>query len=119
MVKSIVKEIGELAFFEDEPILILFNTTAPNGLREVCVIHDFEDVPERNMLKKGSKIFFDDQEYTVVDIGNVANETLFDLGHISLYFDLPEGEQVLPGSAALYPNKVPQIKVGTTIKFIK
>lgn len=117
MVKSTVKEIGEFAFFEDVPVLILFNSTAPEGLREVCVIHDFDEVANQEMLKEGSKIVFGEQEYTVEKIGDVANSTLYELGHISLYFDLKD-EELLPGSAALSPNEIPKIEPGDVIQFI-
>lgn len=119
MITSKITEIGEDAFFEGYPILILFNDTAPEGIREVSIIHTFETPPNKEMLVKGSKIYFADQEYTVEDIGYVANETLYDLGHVSLYFGLEEGTELLPGSAKLHPYTVPTIKVGDVIKFVK
>lgn len=119
MVKSDIIEVGELADFEDEPVIILFDDTAPPGLREVCVIHKFEAPIEKDFLQKGSKIIFGDEEYTVVNIGHVANETLYDLGHISLYFDYDDPDEILPGSAYLSPNKKPQVKAGDTITFVK
>ena len=118
MIKSEVKEIGEFAFFEDVPVLILFNTTAPEGLREVCVIHDFQDDPNEQMLQEGSKILFGDQPYVVEQIGHLANSSLLELGHVSLYFDLGN-EELLPGSVALHPNVVPEVNVGDIIQFIK
>lgn len=118
MIKSEVKEIGEFAFFEDAPVLILFNTTAPEGLREVCIIHDFQDDPNEEMLHVGSKIMFGQQTYVVEDIGHVANGSLYELGHASLYFDIGD-EDLLPGSIALSPNVVPEINVGDVIQFIK
>ena len=119
IIKSEIKEIGVDSHFEGEPIMILFNSTAPEGLRDVCVIHDFTDEPNKDMLKKGSKMIFGDQEYMVEDIGGVANETLFDLGHASLYFELAEGEELMPGAIKLTPNKLPDVKVGDVIQFCK
>lgn len=119
MISSKILEIGELAISEDYPILILFNNTAPSEFREISVIHDFKDAPNKEMLKKGSRIMFGNDTYTVEDIGYVANQTLFDLGHISLYFGLEEGSNLLPGSALLSPYKLPDIKVGDSIRFIK
>jgi len=98
-IKSTVLEIGEMAYFEDYPILILFNKTAPDGIREISVMGG--------------------TAYTVEDIGYVANKTLFELGHLSMYFKLEEGAELLPGSALLSPNKVPQLKAGDVITFIK
>jgi len=36
-----------------------------------------------------------------------------------MYFKLEEGATLLPGSALLSPNKVPQLKAGDVITFIK
>jgi PTS system glucitol/sorbitol-specific IIA component len=119
IIKSTVVEIGELAYFDDYDILILFNDTAPVGIRDVSIVHTFIDEPNKNMLKKGSKICFNDLEYTVEEIGNVANETLFDLGHVSLYFGLEEGTDLMPGSVLLSPYVKPEVKAGDTITFIK
>ena len=118
MVESTVKEIGEFSYFEEEPILILFNSTAPEGLREVCIIHDFLENPQHEILKAGSKIIFGNQEYIVEEIGNVANQTLKELGHVSLYFNLKGDQELLPGSVSLKPHTIPKITVGDKIKFI-
>lgn len=118
VVKSKVIEIGELSTFDDEPVIILFNDTAPIGLREVCIIHEFEETPPKDFLKKGSKMIFNGKEYTIEKIGHVANETFYDLGHISLYFDYDEVSEVLPGSAFLSPKEKPILKEGDNIEFI-
>lgn len=118
-ITSKVIEIGEMAIFDDYEILILFNDSAPVGIRDVSIIHTFNEEPNREMLQVGSKILFNDTEYLVEDLGNVANETLFDLGHVSLYFGLDEGTELMPGAALLSPYKKPEIKTGDTITFIK
>lgn len=118
-IKSKIIEIGEMAYFEDYPILILFNDTAPMGLREVSIIHQFEDEPNRDMLQVGSQIILGDKTYTIEKLGNVVNETLFDLGHVSLYFELEEDQEIMPGAALLTPHEVPVLNVGDSIEFIK
>lgn len=118
-IKSTVLEIGELAYFEDYPLLILFNNSAPHGLREVSVIHEFEEEPTDDFFRKGSKIIFGNTSYTVLEIGEVANQTFKSLGHISLYFDLAEGDELMLGAALLTPNIVPIVKPGDTIRFIR
>lgn len=116
--KSTVIELGEDSFFEEEAVMILFDKTAPEGLREVCVIHEFEEEPPKELLKEGSRIVFGGQEYTVEKIGHVANSTLHELGHISLYFKYDDDQEILPGSAFLSPNNVPKLKEGDTIEFL-
>ena len=119
LIKSKVLEIGEMAYFDGYPILILFNNSAPAGLREVSIIHEFTTPANKEMLKKGSKILFNEKMYTVDAIGDVANQTFYDLGHVSLYFGLEEGAELLPGSVLLSPSEVPQVKVGDILQFIK
>lgn len=121
MVKSKIIEIGEFADFDDVDVIILFNNTSPEGLREVCVIHEYlQDINTKSadLLKNDSAIKFNDQVYKVKQIGNVANDTLKELGHVSLYFGLAEGEELLPGSVLLDPPVKPSISVGDYIEFI-
>lgn len=118
MIKSTISEIGEFSYFEEEPIIILFNNTAPEGLREVCVIHDFETEPKGELLKVGSKVVFGEKEYEVVEIGHTANKSLQELGHASFYFDLKEDQELLPGSVSLIPNELPKLNLGDTVEFI-
>lgn len=120
VLKSTVTELGPDAFFDDYPILILFNDSAPPGLREVCVIHQCEeDAIPLNFLSKGSKIVFGNQEYLIEDIGEVVSSTLHELGHMTLYFGLDEGAELMAGAALLSPYKVPSVRVGDVIQFIQ
>lgn len=64
-------------------------------------------------------MMFGNQKYTVTDIGDVANSTLIELGHVSLYFGLEDGAELLPGSILLKPEIMPELHVGDVIEFIK
>lgn len=119
MIQSQIIEIGDMAFFEDYRILILFNETAPPALKEVSIIHRFQSEPPQSLLAKGSTIIFNDQEYVVEKLGELANQTLHDLGHASLYFGLDDSTELLPGAILLHPYRLPELRVGDTIKFIK
>lgn len=121
MVKSKVIEIGEFADFDDVDVVILFNNSAPEGLREVSIIHEYLDevtTTSNDLLKNGSAVKFGDQIYTVKQIGHVANGTLKELGHASFYFGIDEEDELLPGSVLLDPAIKPNISVGDYIEFI-
>lgn len=114
MTKSIVKEIGELVpTFKDDKIVILFGPQAPQGLREMAVIHEFEMVTDEP-LTVGGTIQFDDEPFTITAVGSLANQNLKELGHISIYFQ-ELMEDILPGAVFAAPNKFPEIKEGTVI----
>lgn len=119
MILSVIKNIGDSAYFDTHKILILFGPKVPEYMEEFVIKHEFIDSPHEIMLEKGSKVFFGDQEYTVEDIGEVANKTLYDLGHASFYFGLEEGSNLLPGSILLTPYVLPIINIDDPIIFLR
>jgi glucitol/sorbitol PTS system EIIA component len=117
MYKSIVKEIGALALsFEEEKIVILFGPQAPQELKEVAVIHEFEEDSSEEPIKEGGILQIDDQQFTITAVGSAANNNLKELGHISIYFSDP-AEQVLPGAVFASPYVLPKFKDGSVIEF--
>jgi PTS system glucitol/sorbitol-specific IIA component len=114
LTKSVVKEVGALVpTFKDDKIVILFGPQAPQELREMAVIHEFESLTDEP-LKVGGTIQFDDESFTLTAVGSLANKNLKELGHISIYFQ-EQLENVLPGSVFAAPHKFPEIKEGTII----
>jgi PTS system glucitol/sorbitol-specific IIA component len=114
MTKSVVKEIGILVeTFKEDKILILFGPQAPKELREMSVIHEFEDL-EVEPLKQGGTIQFGNESFTITAIGDHANKNFKELGHISIYFQDPM-EEVLPGAVFAAPHSFPIINEGTVI----
>lgn len=115
MSKTKVIEIGSEAYFESFPLLVLFNNTAPDGLRDVCIIHevvgDYEDIP----LQPGGEVVFDGIPYKIIKVGSLANQNLKELGHVSMYFEAET--ELLPGAILLSPSEVPQLKGDSTIEF--
>ena len=116
MFKTNVIEVGELAFFESFPLLVLFNDSAPDGLRDVCIIHEPEEPLKQDILFVGGEVHFDDQVYTIEKVGPIANKNLQELGHVSMYFEIEN--ELLPGAVLLSPSHVPKVEVNTTIKII-
>lgn len=96
-------------------IVILFGPTATNELREISVIHEFQDAPN-NSLTKGNTLLIGEQVYTIEEVGTDANKNLEELGHISVYFRSGQNE-VLPGAIVVSPEVFPTITVGDSIQF--
>ncbi len=119
IITSKVIKIGASAIFDDFNILILFGEKVPVGVDEFSIIHRPDTAFPKDFLKKGSKIVFNQQEFMIEEIGDVANETLHDLGHVALYFGLDEGAELLPGSILLTPYYLPKIAAGDEIVFIQ
>ena len=71
--------------FEEERLVILFGPSATAELKDICVIHEFEDQP-KDALKVGGKIKFGDQEFTIEEVGSQANANFEELGHIRFIF---------------------------------
>ncbi|EAC5437808.1 PTS glucitol/sorbitol transporter subunit IIA [Listeria monocytogenes] len=116
MTISKIMEIGPLVpAFEEEKIVILFGPTATNELREISVIHEFQDVPN-NALTKGNILLIGEQEYTIEEVGSDANKNLEELGHISVYFRSGQNE-VLPGAVVVSPEVFPTMTIGDSIQF--
>lgn len=117
MIKSEVMAIGPEAISAKEPMLILFDETASERLREVSVIQRFANDAVKNYdLQVGSKIQIDAQEYTVKYLGELVESNLTSIGHTVLNFkELPSKEHLQENVIYLEPHVMPQIKVGSQI----
>lgn len=111
-----VAEIGEMvAHLAEEKMMILFNQSAPKELRDVSVIH--VDHKNSGTVQVGDTLKFDDQSYRIVFVGDKANDTLQELGHVTLKFN---GEkQDLPGSICLEDKPFPTLSPETVIQVVR
>lgn len=115
--ESIVDEIGELALsFGNENIMVLFMKGSPKELLEFSISHEVKIQLSEN-IKKGDILKIDDSLYNVTEIGDVANNTLKEMGHATLRFD-SSNEALLPGNIHLSPSILPNIIIGSKIQFI-
>ena len=87
MIKSKITAIGPQAIDEKQPLLILFGETASERLREVSLIHGFENNPIGGYdIKKGSKVMIGSSEYEVEFVGQLVESNLTSIGHTVLAF---------------------------------
>lgn len=115
MTISKIMEIGPLVPAFEEENCYFIRPTATNELREISVIHEFQDAPN-NALTKGNTLLIGEQVYTIEEVGTDANKNLEELGHISVYFRSGQNE-VLPGAIVVSPEVFPTITVGDSIQF--
>ena len=114
--KATVTEIGELVSeFIAEGILVFFGEDAPPELREFSIIHDGKtlaaDVAPQDTL------IIDDEKYTVLAVGEVANTNLSNLGHLIIKFNGQTTPQ-LPGDVCVEEKPVHQVKIGSVFEII-
>lgn len=116
MMKSVVKSIGEQAISEKEPLLILFDESATDELKKFSVVQAFEG-ESRKALEVGSSISFDEQNYTVTQVGPIANKHLQSMGHVTVVFKETAEEDQLANALYVAPFILPEIKTGTIITY--
>ncbi|GEN85831.1 PTS glucitol/sorbitol transporter subunit IIA [Oceanobacillus sp. FSL W8-0428] len=116
MIKMNILEIGALVpDFEEENLLVLFNETVPPELRDISVIHRFEEQP-KDALEFGKIIVIGGREYTIQKVGEEANSNFESLGHLSIYFKDDKEEEILPGAVLVTPSDFPILKEGDSIQ---
>lgn len=118
MVKTKVTEIGSMVeAFAEEQLVILFGPEATAELRDICVIHEFEEKPV-DALKVGGTIKFGEQAFEIIAVGSQANANFEELGHISIYFREEIGD-ILPGAIIVSPGSYPdKVEVGEVIEVL-
>lgn len=115
--KSTVTEIGELVpSFIAEGMLVFFGESAPEELRTFCIIHKLEHA--EGQVKTGDFVAIDGHEFQVLSVGSVANDNLYNLGHLNLKAN---GNTVadLPGDVSIAKVELPEVKIGTQIEITR
>lgn len=114
--QTTVKGMGaEVNAFAGEGIFVSFGNQAPDSLKDFCYIVDLN--PVEGELQPGCKLVIDETEYKIVQVGEVAQENLNNLGHVTFSFN-GNGE-CLPGSICMEKSELPQLKVGSTISIVE
>lgn len=115
--KSSVTEIGELVpSFIAEGMLVFFGESAPEELRTFCIIHKLEHA--EGQVREGDFVSIDGHEFEILSVGSVANDNLYNLGHLNLKAN---GNTVadLPGDVSIAKVDLPEVKIGTQIQITR
>lgn len=112
-----IENIGEKAkeFFEAN-MFITFKENAPQELIEYCFIHNENNLLED--IKPNDILCIDDVNYKIKAVGELVNQNLKELGHITYNF-LGEEEAKVGGTLYLEKKEIAPIAVGTILKVIR
>jgi len=97
-----------------ENMMILFNDNAPSDIADYCYIHPHAVLTDH--IVPGTCLVLGAHRYPVTAVGEVANQNLEALGHITIRFD---GEMVAeyPGSVHVQGERPEHLTTGMTIAF--
>ncbi|VYT98140.1 PTS glucitol/sorbitol transporter subunit IIA [Metakosakonia massiliensis] len=96
-------------------MLITFREGAPADVAEFCFIHCHGEL--NGSLAAGAQFELDGHPYPVTAVGEVAEENLRELGHITLRFD-GQTQAEYPGTVHVAGNVPEGIRPGCTLKFV-
>lgn len=115
--KATVVAIGKEAFSDKVPMVILFGETATEELKKYSVVQKLEK-EETFYIKKGDCLKIDDSVYTINYVGDVANDNLNSIAHVTLIFsEVPDTDRLANG-LYLSPHILPPFKLNTQIEYL-
>ncbi|WP_281164241.1 PTS glucitol/sorbitol transporter subunit IIA [Liquorilactobacillus sicerae] len=118
MLEAKVVEIGPEAVSPGDPLLILFDETASQQLRRVSIVQRFISANDNGFhLQAGDQLLIDDQGYQVIHVGKLVENNMDAIGHATLFFE-PVPKQPQHNGIYLTPYQLPQIKVGSLIRYV-
>jgi glucitol/sorbitol PTS system EIIA component len=111
-----VTSVGALAdqFFA-EGIIVLFGEGVPEELADFAVVHR-PSITDGG-LSAGDRIHLGEETITVLAVGDVADENLRNLGHLSLKRN-GATEAALPGDVCCDVGPIPDIDVGAELRIV-
>lgn len=115
--QSTIIEVGDKAWDETEPMLILFGNKVTKELRPYSIVQEFAKDEKLTDLDQTENLFFGDQKYHIERIGRLANGNLHELGHVTLVFGPLPTHSELVNAIYLTPHVLPKVEVGMVIKY--
>ncbi|MBF0777961.1 PTS glucitol/sorbitol transporter subunit IIA [Streptococcus cuniculi] len=112
-----IVSIGEQApnMIEEANMLILFGMEAPADLADYCYKISNKDLS--GSIVPGVRLVIDGAVYPVTAVGNVVEQNLSALGHITIAFD-GSCEGSLPGTLHVEAGEIPALKEGSVIELV-
>lgn len=114
--ESTVSAIGpEAALFIEENVLVLFDTSAPEELREFAVIHPPAEL--HAPVSVGDLLYLGETSFRVTAVGEVANNNLASLGHLVVKAN-GNAEVEMPGDVCVEASPLPAISEGMVMRVV-
>lgn len=106
-----VREVGPLVDeFIAAGVLVFFGLDAPEELKDFAILHDGSELVAE--VAPGDRFCVDDHCFTILAVGEVANQNLRALGHFVIKFNgqtVPE----MPGDICAEARPLPPIGPGS------
>ena len=108
--------VGPLvADFVGQGMLIIFGEGAPPELHDLCVLHAPE--VKDGGVQPGDRLLLDDEQFTILSVGDVANANLTALGHVSFKANGSTTAQ-LPGDISVEEKPLPVLHPGSRLVIV-
>ena len=101
--------------FLGQGMLIIFGEGAPPELHDLCVLHAPE--VKDGGVQPGDRLLLDDEQFTILSVGDVANANLTALGHVSFKANGATTAQ-LPGDISVEEKPLPVLHAGSRVVII-
>ncbi|CAH1540635.1 MULTISPECIES: PTS glucitol/sorbitol transporter subunit IIA [Vibrio] len=111
-----IKRVGEFAncALEDD-MMIIFSEVAPSDAADYCFIHDHDEL--KGLITQGGLFKLGQQQYLITAVGDVVNQNLAQLGHITIKFDA-SNEAQYPGCLHVKGRRPQRVICGEEIVFL-
>lgn len=114
--KTNITNVGSDAeMFVAEEMIILFGENTPDDLKDY--VYNIVVTPLNGEILPGQNLLIDGEAFEITAVGNVVEQNLGQLGHITLKFDGAEQAE-LPGTLYLEAKPVPILQENSTLEII-
>lgn len=110
--ENVINNKGALVGEFGNAMFITFGDSAPDTLKDYCYSIDIKETTGK--IKEGQYLIIDDQKFEILRVGEIAEQNLTSLGHLTVNFD--GGEDVLPGAISVEAKDCPKLDIGTVLK---
>lgn len=113
--ENVVKNKGDLVGEFGDTMFITFGDSAPETLKDYCYSIDVK--PTNGKIEVGQFLVIDNEKFEILVVGNIAEQNLVTLGHITVNFT---GEsESLPGAIIVENKPCPKIEIGSVMRIEK